>query len=146
MIRRALALLALLLLALAMPAAADEFRPAYLQLTQTGAESYDVLWKSPALDEYTPLKVRPVFPAEAVERGARHRSYASGTLRQRWRIEVPGGLNGKAIEFPGLADSRVDVLVRLQRLDGSTQLQRILPSQPSFSASAPASMRDTKFS
>ncbi len=136
MIRRALALLALLLLALAMPAAADEFRPAYLQLTQTGAESYDVLWKSPALDEYTPLKVRPVFPAEAVERGALHRSYASGTLRQRWRIEVPGGLNGKAIEFPGLADSRVDVLVRLQRLDGSAQLQRILPSQPSFTATA----------
>ena len=64
MIRRALALLALLLLALATPAAADEFRPTYLQLTQTGGESCEGLWKSPALDEYTPLKVRPVFPAD----------------------------------------------------------------------------------
>jgi hydrogenase/urease accessory protein HupE len=134
--RRALELLAILLLAFASSALADEFRPAYLQLTQTGAESYDVLWKSPALDENTPLKVRPVFPAGVSEQGARHSSYTAGTLRQRWRIEVPGGLNGKAITFPGLAESRVDILVRLQRLDGSTQLQRILPARPSFTASA----------
>jgi len=38
-----------------------------LQLTQTSADSYDVLWKSPALDENTPLKVRPVFPAGVTE-------------------------------------------------------------------------------
>ncbi len=134
--RRTLGWIALLLLAIALPSAGDEFRPAYLQLTQTGAESYEVLWRSPALDEYTPLKLRPVFPAEVVELGARHRSYAAGTLRQRWRIEVPGGLDGKAITFPDLAESRVDVLVRLQRLDGSVQLERILPARPSFSATA----------
>ena len=137
MIARALGLVvALLLLGLAWPAAADEFRPAYLQLTQTGAESYDVLWRSPALDEYTPLKLRPVFPAEVRERGNRHSSYAAGILRQHWRIEVPGGLDGKAIAFPGLVESRVDVLVRLQRLDGSTQLERILPTRPEFTATA----------
>jgi hypothetical protein len=36
-------------LATAAPAAADDFRPAYLQLSQTGADRYDVLWKVPAL-------------------------------------------------------------------------------------------------
>jgi hypothetical protein len=130
--RRAPGLLTLLLLALALPVKADEFRPAYLQLTQTSADSYDVLWKSPALDENTPLKVRPVFPAGVSEQGARRSSFAAGTLRQRWRINVPSGLNGKAIEFPALADSRIDILVRLERLDGSVQLERILPSAPSF--------------
>jgi len=136
MMRRALGLLAILLLVLALPVTADEFRPAYLQLTQTSADSYDVLWKSPALDENTPLKVRPVFPAGVSEQGTRRSSFAAGTLRQRWHITAPGGLNGKAIEFPALADARIDILVRLQRLDGSVQLERILPSSPSFTARA----------
>jgi len=134
--RRALGLLAILLLVLALPVTADEFRPAYLQLTQTSADSYDVLWKSPALDENTPLKVRPVFPAGVREQGTRRSSFAAGTLRQRWHITAPGGLNGKAIEFPALADARIDILVQLERLDGSVQLERILPSSPSFTARA----------
>ena len=136
MMRRAFELFAILLLALALPAKADEFRPAYLQLTQTSADSYDVLWKSPALDENTPLKVRPVFPAGVTEQGARRSSFAANTMRQRWRIKVPSGLNGKSITFPGLTESRIDVLVRLQRLDGTVQLERILPSRPSFTAKA----------
>jgi hydrogenase/urease accessory protein HupE len=134
--RRVLELFAIMLFALALPAKADEFRPAYLQLTQTSAASYDVLWKSPALDENTPLKVHPVFPAGVTEQGARGSTFAAGTMRQRWRITVPGGLNGKAIAFPGLAESRIDILVRLERLDGSVQLERILPSLPSFTAKA----------
>jgi hydrogenase/urease accessory protein HupE len=133
---RLLELIAVLVLAVALPASADEFRPAYLQLTQTSADSYDVLWKSPALDEYTPLKVHPVFPAGVTEQGARHSTFAAGTMRQRWHIVVPGGLNGKAIVFPGLAEARIDILVRLERLDGTVQLERILPSQPSFTAKA----------
>ena len=35
---------------LAVPTSADEFRPAYLQLTQIDAETYGVLWKVPALE------------------------------------------------------------------------------------------------
>ncbi len=136
MMRRALELFAILLLACALPAHADEFRPAYLQLTQTGAESYDVLWKSPALDENTPLKVRPEFPAGVAEQGNRRSSFAAGTLRQRWHINVPDGLNRKTIQFPGLTETRIDILVRLERLDGTVQLERILPGQPSFTARA----------
>ncbi|MBP8098070.1 MAG: HupE/UreJ family protein [Arenimonas sp.] len=134
--RRALALFATLLLVLASPARADEFRPAYLQLTQTDVDSYDVLWKVPALDENTPLKVRPVFPAGVTEQGGKRSTFSNGTMRQRWRITVTGGLNGKAIEFPGMAESRIDILVRLERLDGSVQLERILAGRPSFIAKA----------
>ena len=55
-------LLALLLAIVAGPARADEFKPAYLQLTETAPGRYDVLWKVPALDEQTTLKLKPVFP------------------------------------------------------------------------------------
>ena len=44
------ALLILVLLATFVPRAfAHELRPAYLQVRQTGPETYDVLWKVPAL-------------------------------------------------------------------------------------------------
>jgi hypothetical protein len=49
-VRRLGLLLLLLLPWLAAPAHADVFRPAYLQLQQLDAESYDVKWKLPALD------------------------------------------------------------------------------------------------
>jgi hypothetical protein len=78
----------------AAPAAADDFRPAYLQLTQTDATTYDVLWKVPALGEGATLKVRPSFPADTTHLPPRRRSYANGVEVQHWRIEVAGGLEG----------------------------------------------------
>ena len=49
---RLLRIAALLLLTSA-PLRADEFKPAYLQLTQVESETYDILWKIPAIDEFT---------------------------------------------------------------------------------------------
>ncbi len=111
---------------------ADVFRPAYLQLKQTGAESYDVLWKVPALDASTAIKVTAVFPAGVEEIGVRSNIYAAGALVQRWTIRVAGGLEGKAIRFDNLQNTGLDVLVRIERLDGSQQLERILPIDPAF--------------
>jgi len=131
-----LAVLLLLALAAAPPAAADEFRPAYLQLRQVDAATYDVLWKLPALDESTTLKVRPEFPAGTEVTVPVRSSYAAGTAVQRWRVRAEGGLAGKAIEFPNLSASRIDVLVRVERSDGTTQLGRVLPVGPRFVVTA----------
>src|SRR4030095_10388665 len=105
------------LLALARPAVADEFRPTYLPLRQVDGISYDVLWKVPALDESAVLKVVPHFPAGTRTLTPVQSSYAAGTAVRRWRIEVEGGLAGKPIEFSGLSAARIDVLVRLERAD-----------------------------
>lgn len=125
----AMALTLLSALAAAPPAQADEFRPAYLQLTQVDAETWDVLWKVPAIDESTVLKLNPVFPDNTALVEPIRSTYAMGTAVQRWRIRVPGGLAGQSIAFPGLAANRIDVLVRLARSDGSEQLERVLPTQ-----------------
>ena len=125
-----------MLFAVALPAMADEFRPAYLQLRQVDATRYDVLWKVPALDETTTLKVAPIFPEGARALTPVHSSYAAGTAVQRWRIEVDGGLADKAIEFSNLSAARIDVLVRLERADGSVQLGRVLPLDPRFVVTA----------
>lgn len=111
---------------------ADVFRPAYLQINQTGAENYDVLWKVPALDASTNLKVAAVFPAGTEELSGRKHVYAAGASVQRWKIRVAGGLEGKAIRFDNLQNTGIDVLVRVERLDGSQQLERILPGDPDF--------------
>jgi hypothetical protein len=114
------------------PARGDEFKPGYLQLTQLDRETYDVLWKIPAIDEATTLKVKPEFPG-GTERLTEVRStFSRGITVQRWRIRVPEGLDGKAIVFSQLSKTRIDVLARLVRLDGTVQLERILPVSPRF--------------
>ncbi len=121
-----------LLLGASVPIRADEFKPAYLQLTQVDGQTYDVLWKIPAMDESTTLKVRPQFPeGTEVLTGVRS-TYARGITVQRWRVRVPEGLDGKAVAFSKLSETRIDVLARLARLDGTVQLERILAVHPRF--------------
>jgi hydrogenase/urease accessory protein HupE len=112
------------------PAAADNFQPAYLQLTERDATSYDVRWKTLAVDEQTVLPIRPIFPA-----GARYvvplaSSYSNGTAVMIGRIAVPGGLEGKVLRFEGLTENRGEVLVRFIRNDGSEKLSRVTIAEP----------------
>jgi hydrogenase/urease accessory protein HupE len=119
-------------LIIAAPASADDFRPAYLQITQDDATTYEVLWKVPALGEDAVLKVRPRFPAGTTRLTKQRISYANGVSVQRWRVSAPGGLEGKAITFDGLSEIRIDVLARLARADGTVQLERVSGSNPEF--------------
>jgi hypothetical protein len=48
----------------------------------------------------------------------------------------PEGLDGGTIHIAGLSGTVVDVLVRLERLDGTAQVTRLTPSAPSFVAEA----------
>jgi hydrogenase/urease accessory protein HupE len=129
-------LLFVLAFLLARDVMADEFKPAYLQIKQTSPEEFDILWKVPALDERQVLSVRPVLPAGTRELTARRALFAPGATVFRWRAHVPGGLDNKQIRFDGLSLARVDVLVRLSRLDGTEQLERLNPAEPSFTAVA----------
>lgn len=133
------------LLEVAMPARADEFKPAYLQLTQLDQEMYDVLWKIPAIDESTTLKVKPQFPDGTEALTEVRSTFSRGVAVQRWRIRVPQGIDGKAIFFSQLSETRIDVLARLVRLGGSVQLERILPVSPRFVAKpSPGSLEVVK--
>jgi hypothetical protein len=121
-----------LLLCGVVPTRADEFKPAYLQLTQVDQETYDVLWKIPAIDEATTLKVKPQFSDGTEVLTPVRSTFSRGITVQRWRIRVAQGLDGKAVFFSQLSETRIDVLARLVRLDGSVQLERILPVSPRF--------------
>src|SRR6188768_4450079 len=116
--KRCLVLLAVALVSFAARARADEFKPGYLQLTQLDHQTYDVLWKIPAIDEATPLKVKPQFPDGTEALTEVRSTFSGGVAVQRWRIHVPRGLDGQAVLFSQLSETRIDVLARLVRLDG----------------------------
>jgi len=114
------------------PALAHEMRPAYLEIRQTGAETYDVLWKVPGRGEDLRLGLYVAFPADSSNVTEPRGAMLNNALTERWSVRRAGGLSGGTIHIDGLSATMTDVLVRLERLDGTTQVTRLTPSVPSF--------------
>jgi len=130
-------LLLLLLLALpAAPAAAHEARPAYLQLHEIDAETYDAFWKVPGLGEDRRLAIHVQFASGTNTVGTPSVSFANNAFLQRWRVHRDGGFDGSAIRIEGIEATLTDALVRIERLDGTTQTVKLSPSSPAFTVEA----------
>jgi len=113
------------------PGLAHEVRPGYLEIVQTADESYNVLWKVPMRGDLR-LGIYPRFPDDVVEKSERRSYEAGGAHIQRWSFVAPGGLTGEPVSIEGLTGTMTDVLVRLERSDGTTQVVLLSPSRPSF--------------
>ena len=122
----------LLLAACAANLNAHEMRPAYLQLQQTGAETYNVFWKVPAVSDNMRLSLYVQLPDACSNLAPPRASFANGAYTEQWSINCPGGLSGSTIRIDGLSATLTDVLVRVERLDGSEQVTRLASSSPSF--------------
>jgi hydrogenase/urease accessory protein HupE len=124
--------LLLLFVVFATPAVADNFSPAFLQLTERDATTYDVRWKTPARDEQRVMSLQPQFPDGTKFIKPLVSTYSNGTAVMVGQISVPGGLPGKEIRFEGLTQDRGEVLVRLIRLDGNEELTKVTLEDPRF--------------
>ena len=122
----------LLLVACAPNLNAHEMRPAYLQLQQTGPETYNVFWKVPAVSDNMRLSLYVQLPDACSNLAPPRASFANGAYTEQWSINCPGGLSGSTIRIDGLSATLTDVLVRVERLDGSAQVTRLASSSPSF--------------
>jgi len=122
---------ALLFCALAFGAHADVFRPAHLELREVGADRYDVTWKVPAQGELR-LAVDVNFPADVTQTAPPQGRFADGAYVERWQIARAGGLRGQTVSVDGIAGGVTDVIVRVERLDGTSQMERLLPENPRF--------------
>jgi len=124
--------LALAVCALAGALLAHEVRPGYLELTETDADTWTVLFKVPGRgpDQRLGLYVR--LPADCRPVGAPRVEYVHGAFLERSTIRRAGGLAGTEIHVEGLARTMTDVLVRVVRTDGSVQVARLTPDAPSF--------------
>ena len=123
-------LLALLLAGLAAIASAHEVRPGYLEISETGPDAFDVAWKVPARGEYR-LSMYVRMPQKCAGTPAPG-SFAGGAYVERWRAHCPGGLSGEHIAIEGLNSLKTDVLVRLERIDGTIQTVRLTPEHSAF--------------
>jgi hydrogenase/urease accessory protein HupE len=128
--RRRLTLeMVVLMLAVVQTVYAHEVRPGYLELRQTDAGMYAVLWKVPAVGEMR-LSIHPRFPENCRPVGEVTSYRGSDSYAERLSIACPGGLNGRTISIDGLGATMTDVLVRIEYADGTTWTQRLKPSAP----------------
>jgi hydrogenase/urease accessory protein HupE len=127
------ALLALVFLAgFVRGALAHEVRPAYLELKQTAPETYQVFWKVPGRGEDLRLGLYVELPAGSMNASSPRAAMVNNAFTERWTVTRAGGLTGGTIHIAGLTATTTDVLVRLELLDGTTQITRLTPSAPSF--------------
>jgi hydrogenase/urease accessory protein HupE len=133
---RLLALLVCLLRLLsAAPSVAHELRPAYLDIRETAADDFAIVWKTPALGEMR-LGLYVRLPETCSRKGEAVNSFEAGAYFERWAARCPGGLKGSNLTIDGLRTSLTDVLVRLANADGSTQVARLTPETPSLTVAA----------
>ncbi len=122
-----------LFIALYLPSSfADEYRPAYLELKQTTPDVFSMLWKVPAKGENKRLALYVKLPDDISIIGKERSSFINGAFISRSNIKRKGGLRGATITIDGLERVSTDVLVRIQRLDGSTEISRLTPIKNSF--------------
>jgi hydrogenase/urease accessory protein HupE len=122
-------LAACLLLAVSV-ASAHESRPAYLEVKETSARQFSLLWRTPVLAGMR-LPIALKLPDDVKNlREPSVQELADSFLERRWIDAGPNGLAGQRIEFPGLQGTITDVLVRVEMLDGRNWTTIVHPSQP----------------
>ncbi len=112
-------------------ARAHESRPGYLQLTLDDAENVNMLFKVPAVGNMR-FGLYPNMPANCTELQQPTKYIVDGAYTERGLFRCDGGITGETVTIDGLSRTLTDVLVRVERANGTTQVARLTPSAPSF--------------
>jgi hydrogenase/urease accessory protein HupE len=98
---------------------ADIIKPAYLEVVQKNENSYALLLKVPL-----EVDTKKLLAVKNIE-GCNEKKIATRLLNdarmKRYELECTQELKGKVIELEGLKDTEIDVLLRLEFLDNSSQ-------------------------
>ena len=112
-------------------AIAHELRPAYLDVRETAANEFAVLWKVPALDDLR-LGLYVRLPDACKAKTETFRTIQNGAYFERWSMACPNGLKGQQIVIDGLRSTVTDVLTRIEYRDGTKQVARLTPEKPAL--------------
>lgn len=98
-------------------ASAHEMRPAFLQIKQTGSNTYELLWKIPRRGNEV-IAIKPVFPSW-FKVSTKLTSTESGTgALFTFSATSANDIHGMEFSIDGLKETIVDVLVRVEFLNG----------------------------
>jgi hydrogenase/urease accessory protein HupE len=109
---------------------AHELQPGFLEIRETQANRFEVLWKQPSVG-LARMQVAPVFPEACRQRGEVRTERLGTAWLSTTRLECPQGLAGQTIAIDGLQAYSTDVLLRVQHLDGSVETHVIKPYEAS---------------
>lgn len=110
---------------------ADEVRPSYLELKENNSEQYAVILKVPARgDKKLSLQVK--LPESCKSLGEKNSGFSGGAYIERWYTHCKEGLAGKNITIEGLQNTSTDLLLRLERRDGSSQSSLLTSTKRSY--------------
>ena len=124
---------AVLILSCASTAFAHPFAPSLIRIKEYAPAQADVTWKTPKL-KVPGSKLRPVLPDHC-------RSLSEPKLREEgtarvytWRIDCgERGLSNASIGADGIAESRTDVVVHVELLDGRSYRSILTDDEPRWS-------------
>ncbi len=122
----------LALLILAGSLYAHEIRPGYLELKEAGDDTWSVVFKVPGRGPDKRLGLYLRLPQDCKPVGSPRIEYVRAAFIERTTIRRAGGLTGAEIYVEGLSSTLTDVLVRVERAEGNTQVVRLTPDAPSF--------------
>jgi hydrogenase/urease accessory protein HupE len=118
------------ILALPRPTGAHESRPGYLELTETEAGTWRVLWKRPINGEVE-IRISPLFPESCGLVGAAQGEEGASTLLVRAELACTEPLVGQRVAIDGLETTITDVMLRVYYLDGASETHLLRPSSTS---------------
>jgi len=105
---------------------AHEMRPAFLQIKQTSANGYELLWKIPRLNDKV-MAIKPEFPSWfAVQQKVPATESGTGALYTFHATSVKD-IHGMPFSISGLKETMVDVLVQVELLNGDQYSQMLQP-------------------
>jgi len=107
-------------------------RPGYLEIRESAPGLYDVFWKVPARGESERLSLNVRFDDDVEILNEPVDGFLDDAHFQRMRIGREGGLTGTTVTIDGLATTFTDVLLRLERADGTILTRRLTPESPSY--------------
>jgi hypothetical protein len=110
-------------------ALAHELRPGFLELRETGPDTYSFLWKRPSGGEVE------ILIAPVVSEGCRlatpdRQAPSPGAVVVRGTLTCAGGVAGKRVAIAGLESTVTDVLVRVHHADGRLESHLLRPATP----------------
>ena len=123
----------------AMPASADEIRPALLDIKEQNTGLFAVTWKVPTRGKRA-LAITPQLPDSLVLLGSPSVQDVPGALiEQAIYRNSAESLTGQTIAIDGLAAQQTDVLLLVQLQDGTQHSAILRPASPEFTIPLQAS-------
>ena len=114
------------------PAEAHRLQPAYLEISEQGAGTFNVLWKRPFVGN-KPMSIYPRLPETCSNLTEPVLAPSDAAAIERWLIDCgKNGLTNQTIVIDGLVKTVTDTLLRIELADGSMHTSVLRPASATF--------------